>query len=817
MKGKYLIFWLFLLFVGLAPYAHATHIAGAELTYECTGNNVYHLTLKLYRDCDGGQAPFDDPLELFIFDGSGGLRYNVSIPVPPFTPRIPLSNINACVAVAPTICVEEGIYETDILLPPRIDGYDIAWARCCRNGIISNLAAPDCEGVSFLAHVPGSAEATCNSMPEFNQQPSIFLCADETYFFDYSATDIDGDSLVYEISNPYTGLDLFGNGAGNNNGGCGFNIPGPVVDPTFNPMGPPPYANVVYAGGHSFTNPFGPNSSLSINPSTGYLIAYPANLGVYVVAVSVKEYRNGVLLSENKRDFQFHVISCLPQGDPPQVQHDLSSVQSSGDTIFAVAGQSFCYSFQVADPIPPSQIEVTPLSVSFGGNGGFPPPYATIITNGTNPPVTGQICWTPACDYVGETVEMIISARDINDCPNYNIVFDTIWVVVLPPPNAPPSIASDISSIPTTNGDTIILNVQENFCYDFIIVDTIGNGILNYENILMDTTGMVLNQVQNVSTFISGDTLYGTVCWQTFCNFGQTYMFVTNGIDENQCPPNNISSDTVYLRVLQPYNPPPVTGTDITNNTTSNDTIIAPVHEEMCFQFEVIDTALQAGQALNFDFTIETLDGTLAGGEQPTYFATQSGDTVTGIVCWIPRCVNNDLVFRFIVEGIQENECQITNSSYDTVYVRVIEPINPPPLISHDLGPISSDNYTINLMDDEDFCFPFVVEDTSSPTFVNYSTEVVFLDGTPFTGASPDVVVNLQTDSIIQADLCWTIPCDLANQSFKIRIIGTDTFDCNSANTVFDSVLVNHTENPPAPVDLCAVSVEQGDAGIRIF
>lgn len=815
MKGLRKILWIGLLLFGTMPMAKATHIAGAELTYECVGNNVYHIVLKLYRDCFGGQAPFDDPVELFIFDGnSGATAYNISIPIPPMTPVIPLDNIDACVATPPPICVEEGVYEMDVLLPPRLGGYNIAWARCCRNNIITNLAAPECEGVSFLAHVPGPEVAVCNSMPEFNQQPSIFLCAGETYFFDYSATDPDGDSLVYEISNPYTGVDLLGAGAGNNSGNCGFNQPDPVVDPLFNPMGPPPYANVVYSPNHSFLNPFGPNSSISINPSTGYLTAFPANQGVYVLAVSVKEYRGGVLLSENKRDFQFHVINCLPQGTPPVLEHQLGGLNTIGDTILAPAGQPFCYTFTVEDSLVPSTIQVTPLSVSFGGNGGFPPPYATITTNGTTPPILGQICWTPACDYVGETVEMIISARDTNDCPNYNIVFDTIWVLVIPPPAAPPVTTTDISGIPTTNGDTIILNVQENFCFDFFIVDTLGGGNLSYENILMDPDGTVLNQVQGVTTYISGDTLYGTVCWETFCNFGRTYMFVTNGIDLFQCPPDNFSSDTVYLRVLDPYNPPPTTTTDISSNPVNNDTIIAPVHEEFCFLFEVIDTSLFGGQGLNFNFNIETLDGNLAGGEPPVYFATQNGDTVSGQVCWTPRCLNNDLLFRFVVEGVQENECLITNSTFDTVYVRVIEPINPPPLISHDLGPNYPDNYTIDLNDDESFCFPFTVEDTVRPTFVNFATEVFFSDGSPFNGSSPDIVVSFQNDSLIEADLCWTVPCELADQSFKIRIIATDTFDCNSSNTVYDSVLVNHVENPPDPVDVCGVTVIEGDAGI---
>ena len=119
------------------------------------------------------------------------------------------------------------------------------------------------------------------------------------------------------------------------------------------------------------------------------LEAFPASNGIYVMAVSVKEYRNGNLLSENKRDFQFHVIACRPQGPAPILTHNLSGLTTIGDTVFVMAGRPFCYQFTVADNFFPSSIQVTPLSVSFGGNGGFPPPYATIQTSGTTPPVTG--------------------------------------------------------------------------------------------------------------------------------------------------------------------------------------------------------------------------------------------------------------------------------------------------------------------------------------------------------------------------------------------------------------------------------------------
>jgi hypothetical protein len=67
---------------------------------------------------------------------------------------------------------------------------------------------------------------------------------------------------------------------------------------------------VNYLGGYSGTYPIDANPALSITPNAGYITGTPTNIGQYVVGVCVSEYRNGVLLSTNKRDFQFNVLFC---------------------------------------------------------------------------------------------------------------------------------------------------------------------------------------------------------------------------------------------------------------------------------------------------------------------------------------------------------------------------------------------------------------------------------------------------------------------------------------------------------------------------
>ena len=51
----------------------ATHIIGGEVFYDCLGNNQFRVTLKLYRDCFLGQAPYDNPANVAVYDSQGNL------------------------------------------------------------------------------------------------------------------------------------------------------------------------------------------------------------------------------------------------------------------------------------------------------------------------------------------------------------------------------------------------------------------------------------------------------------------------------------------------------------------------------------------------------------------------------------------------------------------------------------------------------------------------------------------------------------------------------------------------------------------------
>lgn len=272
----------------------ATHLIGGEIFYDCLGNNQYRITLKIYRDCGPGNTQgtgFDQIAVIGIYNSSGQLVNTMNLQFPGST-QLPVSLNNPCLIAPPNACVEEAVYTGIVTLVPLQGGYNIVYQRCCRNPTILNIINPSSYGNSYLAHVPDPGLATCNSSPRFKNFPPIAICTNDFLSFDHAATDPDGDVLVYEFCRPYHG------GSSNN--------------PAPNPPSPPPFSTVIWANGYNDNYQISSNPAFAVHPSTGLLTGMATLQGQFVIGLKVKEYRNGQLLSENVRDFQFNVANCNP-------------------------------------------------------------------------------------------------------------------------------------------------------------------------------------------------------------------------------------------------------------------------------------------------------------------------------------------------------------------------------------------------------------------------------------------------------------------------------------------------------------------------
>lgn len=298
MKKYWLV--ILILFFGTAKVC-ANHISGGEIIYEYLGagstpnSKSYRITLRLFRDNNGGGAAMPTNVYIGIFNNDNRVAINGS----PFdinltsSALVPVIAPPPCMDNPPTINYSMGTFQFTISLPNNSNGYTAAYQTCCRifplqNVLTQNQPAQG-EGSTYICTIPGNNQLQNenNSSPQFRTELGP-VCYNNSFTFDFGATDPDGDSLVYYFCNAYD------RGASINSGN---------VNPTA-----PPYQSVTYINGFTSTVPLGSRASININTGLISGIAPPA--GRYVVCVCINEYRNGRLIGNHRKDFILNVSDC---------------------------------------------------------------------------------------------------------------------------------------------------------------------------------------------------------------------------------------------------------------------------------------------------------------------------------------------------------------------------------------------------------------------------------------------------------------------------------------------------------------------------
>lgn len=271
--------------------ARATHIVGGEMTYRCLGNDQYEIKLSIYRDCYNGIPWFDNPAIISVFDNQWNRLSTFSLFLnQSLNDTLDVYLNNPCLTVPPDVCVHRTTYTRVLSLPFRPGGYYIAHQRCCRNILIRNIPDPLNTGMTIVTHITEDALTLCNSSPVFKLWPPLAICVNEPIDFDHGATDTDGDSIVYRLCTPLNGVDSFA--------------------PAPNPILPGPYPELDWlTPPYSLADLLG-GDPMKIDAMTGFITGVPNMVGNFVVGVCADEYRNGVLLSSTRRDFQYNVAAC---------------------------------------------------------------------------------------------------------------------------------------------------------------------------------------------------------------------------------------------------------------------------------------------------------------------------------------------------------------------------------------------------------------------------------------------------------------------------------------------------------------------------
>lgn len=409
------------LLAAAAQIANATHLIGGNLGYTYIGETApgsqmyrYQVYLEFYMNC-GDDSNWEYLQELLATNG-GVMPVGV-YPQDPLDPNanktlLTIANLaladssyivpdlpNGC-DVGAGLCTERGLLTGFVDLPLNFGGYHLYFQMNARNLSISNLLNPNGTGIGYYAFIP--PPLLVNSSPVWLGIPTPLLCINDTSTFVNSATDPDGDQLIFSFEVPYNSED----------GGGGI-IPPPNTLSNDIPL-------VNYVPNFGVTQPFGPGGYAFINGATGLTAYMPTVQGNYVVAVEVKEYRNGVLIGRTRRDLQLQAVVCPPNDAPETV-----GVQPTSYTV--QAGDQLCFGISFEDPNADSLL-LTASGTIFDGN-AFNPPATIIAPVNGDVSVSSTFCWDTACDQAQDQPYLFSVSVSDNGCPPRTL--DVIYQVTV--------------------------------------------------------------------------------------------------------------------------------------------------------------------------------------------------------------------------------------------------------------------------------------------------------------------------------------------------------------------------------------------------
>ena len=391
--------------------AHATHIMGADITYEyrgtdASGRTLYFVRLSFYRDCCNGCLVSGPSNVLTVTDSCTGtvLNYNMQ----------PDSCLNGCEVI--TLCpgvqstcdnlnasppypgVEKYIDTITIALPSHCANWTVSWTDGNRNATITNLQNPSGQMIYIQATInniinPGTGLPYAGNSVYFTKNPVPFVCYQNAGLTTYSngAVAPNGDSLVYSIVDPLTAANV--------------------------PIGHTP--------GYTATQPISSNPPVSFSSTTGIMGFNPTQTEVDVITFLVKQYVNGILVSSVMRDVQLTILNCtLPTPPISGKPIDLINADTVGGSVRVCPGTSTGFSILFKDP---NGRNVTLTSDITGTPSALP--GATFSQIGTGDSVLGQITWTPSPGDTGCHNFEVDVATDDCPTPGTSIVSYTVCVL----------------------------------------------------------------------------------------------------------------------------------------------------------------------------------------------------------------------------------------------------------------------------------------------------------------------------------------------------------------------------------------------------
>lgn len=763
-------FLLSVLFASTGVYAW--HTAGSEMRYKCLGkdpqkpeNNLYEVTLVFWRDC-GANGPnvagMDPQITVFFFEREPVIKY-----ANPMTQNVKLTkhilkvtdlaSAMACVRVPPNICLELGEYTFQKSFPrAKKGGFYIGWQRCCRNASIKNIVDPAKIGITYLAAVPGAEVADCNNSAYFNKPPISFVCLGKEFTYDFSATDPDGDSLVYKMVDPLSGVDKNGTGVTDGNGATEVNIG--------NKMGIPPIVPVKFKPGYSAQNIFGDGGYMKIDSQTGMLSFLPPQEGLHVFAVVVEEWRNKKLISTNIRDFQTWVIKCEAQTLPIEISPKFDSLNFnvSNDTLFVEEDQDFSFELKVETP-GDDKIRFNYLPTGLLAD----PKYFTYEVKGTNPMIL-KIKGKISCDQPENLAKLRLIAEDANECIIKFFKEKIIYVKILPIKVELPVIRVDFLKNKVEKENIIIAESGQEVCFKATITNAKKDlSMLSYEvyspNIKPGADLKIIENKQN-------DIINLDLCWKIDCDYIQTpLMIIIKGIRKNKCNKDTYVYDTVFIKITPPANPPAKLTVDGLNLFKQDQGYyLIGKDQNFCFITKLED--IQPYGTLSYKVNVKYEDGTSYKGVAPSIdiIENRSG-YLEAKICWTVTCDNIMKPFILTITGEDSLFCSTPNSTSESIKVKFEGGRQRPIKISYDYlsQKTSSIGDTIYFSVGNDNCIDIIVDDKFNQGDLSLS-----VNGEPMSGRTKNMATyNPKTGSIeMRSHFCWIPLCEELDKVYTMDV-----------------------------------------------
>lgn len=372
--------WALMVFLAMNEVS-ASHVMGADITYACQPNGSYLITLKVYRNCGG--AALSAKLPLAFKSPSCGIPNQIDSAVrvsildvsPLCAAQQQLSN---CIDPAnPFPGVEEHTYELFINFPLNCPDWIVGWSLCCRDPSVTTSIIPNFSSNRiYIEAMINNTLALCDTSPQFNNIPVTYICDNQPVSFSSGAVETQGDSLVFQLTDPLDGNYV--------------NTPIPVP----------------YIPGHNFNYPVttSPTNNFMFDQATGQFDFTPNGLQKGIVAVKVDEYRNGQLIGYTMRDMQWIVIPCANQNPVITPPFNISGGQFSGNVFSVCAGDELRFDLMAMDD-PSDSLFLETSNIS-GASVSF--------TNGSNP-LTSSFSW--ATTHADTGVYFISYRFRDNGCP----------------------------------------------------------------------------------------------------------------------------------------------------------------------------------------------------------------------------------------------------------------------------------------------------------------------------------------------------------------------------------------------------------------